>query len=76
MASLPMKLPEIYALYIGKNILNRFRQNNGYKTGEYRKLWQGREDNEHLVELLGELSGVGGDLPEQLYQGLEARYRA
>jgi hypothetical protein len=71
-----MQLPELYGMYIGKNILNRFRQNNGYKSGEYRKLWQGREDNEHLVELLEELSGVVEGLPEKLYAGLEARYTA
>ena len=74
MAALPMDYAELYALYIGKNMLNRFRQNNGYKSGEYRKLWQGREDNEHLIELLGELSDVPERLPERLYAGLEARY--
>ena len=74
MAALPMDDAELYALYIGKNMLNRFRQNNGYKSGEYRKLWQGREDNEHLIELLDELSDVPEQLPERLYAGLEARY--
>ena len=74
MAALPMDYAELYALYIGKNMLNRFRQNNGYKSGEYRKLWQGREDNEHLIELLDELSDVPEQLPERLYAGLEARY--
>ncbi len=74
MAALPMSYGNLYAMYIGKNVLNQFRQNNGYKTGEYRKLWSGREDNEHLVEILEEL----GDrlLPEDLYEALEARYRA
>ena len=74
MAALPMDYAELYALYIGKNMLNRFRQNNGYKSGEYRKLWQGREDNEHLIELLDELSDVPEQLPQRLYAGLEARY--
>ena len=74
MAALPMDYAELYALYIGKNMLNRFRQNNGYKSGKYRKLWQGREDNEHLIELLDELSDVPERLPERLYAGLEARY--
>ena len=74
MAALPMDYAELYALYIGKNMLNRFRQNNGYKSGEYRKLWQGREDNEHLIELLDELSDVPEQLPERLYAGLEAHY--
>ena len=60
--------------YIGKNMLNRFRQNNGYKSGEYKKLWQGREDNEHLIELLAALSDDPEQLPQRLYAGLEARY--
>ena len=74
MATLPMDYAELYALYIGKNMLNRFRQNNGYKSGEYKKLWQGREDNEHLIELLAELGDEPEQLPERLYAGLEARY--
>ena len=76
MAALPMDYTELYALYIGKNMLNRFRQNNGYKSGDYKKLWQGREDNEHLIELLEELSDSPEELPERLYAGLEARYAA
>ena len=67
MAALPMAFEELFALYIGKNMLNRFRQNNGYKTGEYRKLWSGREDNEHLIELLEELNVPAAELPEALY---------
>ena len=74
MATLPMDYAELYALYIGKNMLNRFRQNNGYKSGEYKKLWQGREDNEHLIELLAELGDDPEQLPQRLYAGLEARY--
>jgi hypothetical protein len=61
-------------MYIGKNVLNRFRQDNGYQTGEYRKLWAGREDNEHLVELLAELQGEPEDLPTRLYAALTERY--
>ena len=76
MAALPMAFEELFALYIGKNMLNRFRQNNGYKTGEYRKLWSGREDNEHLIELLEELNVPAAELPEALYDALVVRYRA
>jgi len=46
--ALPLSYQELFELYIGKNVLNRFRQSHGYKEGTYRKLWQGREDNEHL----------------------------
>ena len=76
MAALPMAFEELFALYIGKNMLNRFRQNNGYKTGEYRKLWGGREDNEHLIELLEELGVSAAELPDALYDALQVRYTA
>ena len=73
MQSLPMDYEELYSMYIGKNVLNNFRQANGYKDGTYKKLWMGREDNEHLVELLDEL-GAQENLPQVLYQALQARY--
>ncbi|MDB2416547.1 dUTP diphosphatase [Pseudomonadales bacterium] len=76
MAALPMTLEELFDLYIGKNVLNRFRQNHGYKTGEYRKLWGGREDNEHLIDLLSELEVSAADLPDALYAALQVRYDA
>lgn len=31
--------------YLVKNILNTFRQNNGYKDGSYIKMWNDEEDN-------------------------------
>jgi hypothetical protein len=37
---------------MGKNCLNVFRQENGYKKGEYTKIWYGKEDNHYLVEFL------------------------
>ena len=76
MAALPMTLDELFALYIGKNVLNGFRQNNGYKSGEYRKLWQGREDNEHLIEVLSALTVAPSELPDALYAALQQRYDA
>ena len=73
--SLPLPLTELFRLYVGKNVLNHFRQDHGYKAGTYRKTWQGREDNEHLVELLADLDGVPADtVPERLYQALASRY--
>lgn len=48
--------------YIVKNILNRFRQDNGYKTGGYQKLWHGKEDNVWAYTLMDETT-----TPEQLY---------
>ena len=76
MRTLPMSYAELFAMYIGKNVLNQFRQNNGYQTGEYRKVWQGREDNEHLVDLLARLDDDPAGLPERLYAALGERYAA
>lgn len=64
----------LYKQYVSKNILNMFRQEHGYKEGTYQKLWHGREDNEHLVELMDSLDAESAQYPEQLYQGLVSRY--
>lgn len=66
----------LYRQYLAKNVLNFFRQDNGYKEGSYRKLWAGREDNEHLMELLAEIDTQAADAEEQLYQALASRYAA
>ena len=72
--ALPISLTELFKLYIGKNVLNSFRQNHGYKTGEYQKLWSGREDNEHLIEILQDLNCSADEVPDALYTQLSARY--
>jgi hypothetical protein len=69
-----MDLPGLYRAYVGKNVLNAFRQDHGYKAGTYDKLWQGREDNVHLVELEAILPVDAPDYREALYAALEARY--
>ena len=73
--SADMNLDDLYVAYVGKNVLNFFRQDNGYKEGTYIKNWDGREDNEHLVELAAELEKSAGDFSEQLYQALDSRYK-
>ena len=75
MVSLPMSLAELHSLYIGKNLLNSFRQAHGYKDGSYVKIWQGREDNEHLIEMLTDLDPLDESFEGQLNAALEARYR-
>jgi dimeric dUTPase (all-alpha-NTP-PPase superfamily) len=65
----------LYSAYVGKNVLNFFRQDNGYKEGTYVKNWAGREDNEHLVDLVEPLDKSAGDFAEQVYQALQQRYR-
>ncbi len=75
MAALPLSFDELYLLYLGKNVLNRFRQDHGYRTGQYRKLWDGREDNEHLIDALTDLI-PGDESSGRLYAWLERRYAA
>jgi dimeric dUTPase (all-alpha-NTP-PPase superfamily) len=65
----------LYSAYVGKNVLNFFRQDHGYKDGTYVKNWAGREDNEHLVELVAVLDHSAEDFADQVYQALEGRYR-
>lgn len=64
----------LFEQYVGKNILNFFRQDHGYKEGTYIKIWNGREDNEHLVEALAQCDSSENGYAEILYQELEARY--
>lgn len=74
LCALPMPVDELFELYVGKNVLNDFRQDHGYKTGEYQKLWAGREDNEHLIEVLAELNCPADEVPQALYRALQERY--
>jgi dimeric dUTPase (all-alpha-NTP-PPase superfamily) len=66
---------ELYCQYVGKNVLNFFRQDNGYKQGTYRKEWNGREDNEHLVEIMQLLDSTSADFQHRLYDNLKQRYQ-
>lgn len=69
-----MTFAELHALYIGKNVLNHFRQANGYKEGTYVKTWDGLEDNQHLERLMKE-TPPGGDLMGELTKSYENRAR-
>ena len=62
---------ELYSLYIGKNILNIFRQDHGYKDGTYIKVWNGKEDNVVMQEILANNNNIGVD---ELYEELEKAY--
>jgi len=71
-----MDWKELFCQYTGKNVLNFFRQDHGYKEGSYRKLWGGREDNEHLVEIMENLDSDAEDFRHRLYTSLADRYSA
>lgn len=71
--SLGISEDTLQKLYIGKAALNRFRWQNGYGT-DYVKIWDGREDNEHLTEIL---EGIDDDIYlniEYLTKRLAYRY--
>ncbi len=74
MSALPMSFDQLYSMYVAKNVLNLFRQRNGYKSGAYRKLWQGREDNEHLAELAKTLNIDSSTYIDELQRLLAQRY--
>ena len=74
MRTLPLDFDELYEMYVGKNVLNAFRQEHGYRTGEYRKEWNGREDNEHLAELVRNMDAGAATFPADLARALAERY--
>lgn len=69
-----MTSDELYRQYVGKNVLNFFRQDHGYKAGTYVKIWHGKEDNEVLVEILNALDVNDPDYSDKIYAGLLERY--
>lgn len=75
MAGVDLGFEELYIRYVGKNVLNFFRQDNGYQDGSYVKNWSGVEDNEHLVEITRELDTSAASFKDDLYAALEERYR-
>ena len=60
---------DLFYYYMGKQTLTQFRQANGYKTGDYVKNWAGKEDNEHLTDML-----ENGVTIEYLPEALEHAY--
>ena len=74
MAAAGLDNNSLFTAYVGKNVLNFFRQDNGYKDGSYRKQWAGREDNEHLSELMKHLDNTDSAFPARLYAALAERY--
>lgn len=75
MLAVELSFDELYRQYVGKNVLNFFRQDHGYKDGSYIKNWAGREDNEHLVEILAALDSSAANYADEVYAALAARYR-
>lgn len=74
MVAAELSFDDLYKQYVGKNVLNFFRQDHGYKDGSYIKIWQGEEDNVHLVDILAKADAQSSQFADEVYQGLAARY--
>ena len=74
MARCELTWQDTFTQYVSKNVLNLFRQENGYKTGTYVKIWQGEEDNVVLARLMSALDPARADFAEALHTGLQAAY--
>jgi dimeric dUTPase (all-alpha-NTP-PPase superfamily) len=68
---LELSIDELYKIYVGKNVLNIFRQDNGYKDGSYIKIWNGKEDNIFMSECL-EIDNISY---HTLYDMLNTEYK-
>jgi|TARA_A100000164_G_scaffold358975_1_gene371142 dimeric dUTPase (all-alpha-NTP-PPase superfamily) len=75
LVAVELDFEQLFVAYVGKNVLNFFRQDNGYKDGSYVKLWDGKEDNQHLVELTTELDTEADSFRDDLYNALSNRYQ-
>ncbi len=70
-----LSFDQLYQHYLGKNVLNMFRQDHGYQRGEYVKVWANQEDNSHLAEIFQTLDLQAPGVEKELYTRLATRYR-
>ena len=67
---------QAYIQYLSKNILNIFRQKNGYKEGVYIKVWDGLEDNVWLERAISSLDSKSATFSDDLMSQLSAKYKS
>ena len=66
-----LSFQNLQKVYIGKNCLNKFRQDNGYKEGTYIKVWNNSEDNVAMLEALDSCENITFD---EVYKKLNDIY--
>lgn len=69
-----LSFDRLHQLYVSKNVLNMFRQHNGYKAGTYVKMWNGVEDNKAMEAVLTTIPADTDNLPKALYDALGIEY--
>jgi hypothetical protein len=70
-----MNIDGIYKLYMGKNVLNKFRQDNGYKQKTYQKIWNGQEDNVYLMDIIRQILPTNEVFEDLVYECLNEKYK-
>jgi dimeric dUTPase (all-alpha-NTP-PPase superfamily) len=66
-----LSFEQMYQIYMAKNVLNKFRQDHGYKEGTYIKEWNGKEDNIVMFEIIAKMTDFSRD---ELYISLKESY--
>ena len=61
--------PEVMDIIEGKQALNILRQEHGYKEGFYSKMWNGKEDNHYLNDVMLQETTFDG-----IYKALTSLY--
>jgi len=67
-----MTFGELHSLYIWKNVLNKFRQDNWYKEWKYIKIWNWKEDNVVMQEIIKDNENISFS---KIYEELEKIYK-
>jgi len=71
LANLNVNFIDVLELFYAKSALNRLRQENGYKEGLYKKIWDGNEDNVFMYNMVKD--GVDKD---DFYTTLKEKYES
>ena len=75
MVDIDMSFSQLYSGYVSKNVLNFFRQDNGYQNGSYSKQWGAKEDNEHLMDIVCQLDPNSAHFQDDLYSRMQKLYK-
>ncbi len=73
MRLLGMSRDDMFKMYFAKNVLNEFRQTNGYKEGTYIKAWDGTEDNVFMQNAVDGI-GISDHFDDDVYKLLTDKY--
>jgi len=66
---------ELFKAYLAKDVLNLFRQANGYKAGTYIKVWEDGEDNTYLEDIINRADFSNPNVKKWIYSSLEEKYK-